>query len=327
MKITKTYSVEREVYSLFEDIANDLDLNKSSLIEEKIKEVILDNIKIDTKTTWYLKPDIEDCELIKEESKLNKISSIIEETKNNKIPIDINQIKSILDNEISTDYVKIKSKTFENNELKYILDNDVKINLFDFNEMYEPCVDPDFLNIDNLYQNFKDAVDDMDLENINFISKPTSYKLIDEPFLENLIAKEEKKEEKELENIAKGKIREVLENVDKIVGNSRFYGEQLYSLIKITKITTLEDENRRPKHKINDRNIIISNNDEENPFVIITILKEKSMLDNNPILRIMRDQVEDLENYEGDLFIYEDKEEPELFKLKEWKETSKDELR
>ena len=43
MKVTKTYSIESSVYSAFEALANEKNINKSSFIEETIKKFLKDN--------------------------------------------------------------------------------------------------------------------------------------------------------------------------------------------------------------------------------------------------------------------------------------------
>ena len=60
MKITKTYSIEDDIYKSFDKLTNVLNINKSSIIEDKIKDYLKDNGISDYKTYFLISnPDYE----------------------------------------------------------------------------------------------------------------------------------------------------------------------------------------------------------------------------------------------------------------------------
>lgn len=54
MKITKTYSIDDDIYKSFDKVTNRLNVNKSSIIEEKIKDYLKDNGISDYKTYFLI---------------------------------------------------------------------------------------------------------------------------------------------------------------------------------------------------------------------------------------------------------------------------------
>ena len=53
MKVPKSFSIEEEIYKSFETLTNRLNVNKSSIVEDKIKEYLKDN-GISDYRTYYL---------------------------------------------------------------------------------------------------------------------------------------------------------------------------------------------------------------------------------------------------------------------------------
>jgi hypothetical protein len=166
MKTTKTFSIESGVYEIFDNICKEKSLNKSELIEDGVKKIILDKYNVDYNSKWFyigvqkVSDNFQNAKEI-----LNKII----ETVNNKDlsfvadfkDIKYDAIESILKNIDSTQYVTIKEILFDGDLLTYKLDNGVIINVKDFHKNYEKCISSDDLfkdyykNYDNVIQNIK----------------------------------------------------------------------------------------------------------------------------------------------------------------------------
>jgi hypothetical protein len=161
-KITKTFSIDTNIFKEFQKIATKNKLNKSSYIEEQIKEYMLSDI--DMESTYYFKEPIieidnrnigEKAEDMKNDywkkgkTFIINVDEISEEDA--KISVKELMLKYNEDVEwVDEESLKITDKKFIKSDIFVELSNGNRLKYVDFLRTYEKCVDPDeFLNPSN----------------------------------------------------------------------------------------------------------------------------------------------------------------------------------
>jgi len=180
-KITKTYSIDEKLFRDFDAISYNKKLNKSSFIEEKIANYVLENTEIDYESYYMLKEpivsqdnrdtfsraeDMKKKSIFFDKDREKKISQLISDL--NKVYDDVwlkntaseedkekmvfaqqimkeleeyNRPKEDVVNDV--DVVKIIDKKVIKNAIYVELDNGNSIKFSDFQKMYEKCPSPD----------------------------------------------------------------------------------------------------------------------------------------------------------------------------------------